>query len=72
VVVAVQLWATAALEALLQSLARLRLLRHTARAVVEVVKTLRAVPVKPGVSSLSGPLNAEGDLSRLPVMWGHA
>jgi hypothetical protein len=40
--------------------------------VVAVARTQRAAQDAREQSLLSGPLNAEGDLSRLPVMWGHA
>lgn len=49
-----------------------RRLRLTVAVVVAVGKTRQALMVRAVSSSSSGMLNAEGDLSRLPVMWGHA
>lgn len=51
---------------------RQRLLRLMGPVAVAVARTRRAALDEREQSSLSGPLNAEGDLSRLPVMWGHA
>ena len=51
---------------------RQRLLRLMGPVVVAVARTQRAVLDGREQSSLSGPLNAEGYLSRLPFMWGHA